>query len=680
MMECNKDEAIRAKDIAEKKMQNNDFEGARRIALKAQQLFPELENINQLLTVCNVHCTAQNRIHGTEKDLYGILQLDKFADEVAIKKQYRKLALTLHPDKNKLPGSEAAFKLVGEANVVLLDPGKRAVYDNKCKVSIRNSQAQPPQYQFSSRQTTPTPSVIQGTFWTACHYCKSKFQYLKKYANHIVPCQKCTKPFPAYDLSVYGAPNTSNMGKPQPKTMPPGKDDAKIGPASKRRAQGVPSTASGNQTPVFPPKDTSHVGSSRTGVPNTAATHTGLQGNDSNKTVGSGFGMAGSAANGGQVKSSNKVGSNLNSVAGGKHEGKKAHKKEKLSGVGNTSRKRKHVEESSESCDTSSSNDPGEDPIKEDSAKSEGNGYSKNSFSNGTQMEKIQKTSNSIDIPYPEFTDFDKDKEEHCFSVNQMWALYDTLDGMPRFYALIKKVFKSRFELQIRWLEGNPEDDGEISWFSEELPFACGRFRWGESQMSRDRLSFSHQVHYEKGKKRASIYVRPRKGEIWALIKDWDINWNSDPENHKKYKFEIVEVVSDFCEDAGISVSYLDKVKGFVCLFQRASLSETDNLLIQPDQMLRFSHSIPASKMTGTERQGVPVGSFELDPAALPLDPDDICYPLKVISDDKNLQNGINRLGQKSENGVLPGKKDVADLNANSVRRSPRGIKTNDRK
>ncbi|KAI3691947.1 hypothetical protein L6452_31750 [Arctium lappa] len=42
-----KDEALRAKRLAEEKMLKNDFEGAHKIALKAKQLFPELDNISQ---------------------------------------------------------------------------------------------------------------------------------------------------------------------------------------------------------------------------------------------------------------------------------------------------------------------------------------------------------------------------------------------------------------------------------------------------------------------------------------------------------------------------------------------------------------------------------------------------------------------------------------------------------
>ena len=65
-----------------------------------------------------------------EKDFYAVLGVPKNADGPAIKKAYRKLARTLHPDQN--PGDDAAearFKEVGEAYAVLSDAEQRQQYD-----------------------------------------------------------------------------------------------------------------------------------------------------------------------------------------------------------------------------------------------------------------------------------------------------------------------------------------------------------------------------------------------------------------------------------------------------------------------------------------------------------------------------------------------------------------------
>lgn len=63
------------------------------------------------------------------KDYYEILGVSKEAVENDLKKQYRKLALQFHPDKNKAPGAGEAFKAIGNAFMVLSDPEKRRRYD-----------------------------------------------------------------------------------------------------------------------------------------------------------------------------------------------------------------------------------------------------------------------------------------------------------------------------------------------------------------------------------------------------------------------------------------------------------------------------------------------------------------------------------------------------------------------
>jgi curved DNA-binding protein len=64
------------------------------------------------------------------KDYYKTLGVSKDASQAEIKKQYRKLAVKFHPDKNQgNKQAEEKFKEMGEAYEVLGDPEKRKKYD-----------------------------------------------------------------------------------------------------------------------------------------------------------------------------------------------------------------------------------------------------------------------------------------------------------------------------------------------------------------------------------------------------------------------------------------------------------------------------------------------------------------------------------------------------------------------
>ncbi len=63
------------------------------------------------------------------KDYYKILGVPKTAEKADIRKAYKNLAKTYHPDVNKAPDAEKKFKEVQEAYEVLGDEEKRKEYD-----------------------------------------------------------------------------------------------------------------------------------------------------------------------------------------------------------------------------------------------------------------------------------------------------------------------------------------------------------------------------------------------------------------------------------------------------------------------------------------------------------------------------------------------------------------------
>ncbi len=63
------------------------------------------------------------------KDYYKILELEKNASELQVKKAYRKLALRWHPDVNKGSNASQHFRDINEAYRILANPSKRKHYD-----------------------------------------------------------------------------------------------------------------------------------------------------------------------------------------------------------------------------------------------------------------------------------------------------------------------------------------------------------------------------------------------------------------------------------------------------------------------------------------------------------------------------------------------------------------------
>lgn len=658
-MECNKEEAVRAKVIAEQKMQNKDFLGARKIAFKAQQLYPELENVSQMITVCDVHCSAEKKVHGNEMDWYGILKIDSTADEASIKKQYRKLALLLHPDKNQFAGATDAFKLIGEAQRVLLDTGKRMLHDNKIKASrpgavpnwapqhastysnVRKqpwvhshpmSKPAPPFASFNPQQQQPQPE----TFWTICPFCSVRYQYYRNVVNKLLSCQSCNKHFIGHEIKDQSTP------------MPPGTNSTR--PVVLPQQKEVPRPAADFKPNVQNTRGNVDVQSKKRRVEESKGSRN---------------------FNGKKKKQVDELSESATSSSDSEEDFNIEEQEDGLAkedfGVYREYPRRSTRSRGQVSYDDNLSDDDndigspskgvkGNGPVRAPEDPVEKQGAPKPTKSdvgteNGEIGANVESSLNSsptvavdpefYEYPDPDFSDFDKTRGQGCFAVGQTWAVYDMVDGMPRFYARIRKVSSPGFKLRITWLEPEPDDEDKIKWVEAGMPVSCGKFKHGASEAIEDHPMFSHLVHWVKGSGRDTYYVYPRKGETWALFKNWDMKWHSESVSGRKYEYEFVEILSDWGEGIGVSVAYLGKVKGFSCLFCRTKGEEGINSFqVPPSQLFRFSHRVPSFQLTGEERQGVLKGSFELDPASLPANLEEIDVPedWKAVAPNKKTQ------------------------------------------
>lgn len=79
----------------------------------------------------------------TTRDYYEILGVGRDADENQIKKAFRRLARTHHPDVNDSPEAEEEFKEIAAAYEVLSDAERRATYDRFGHEGLRRSGAEP---------------------------------------------------------------------------------------------------------------------------------------------------------------------------------------------------------------------------------------------------------------------------------------------------------------------------------------------------------------------------------------------------------------------------------------------------------------------------------------------------------------------------------------------------------
>ncbi|KAJ7566517.1 hypothetical protein O6H91_02G106800 [Diphasiastrum complanatum] len=724
-MECNRDEALRAVDIAERKIAMQDYTSAKKLLLKAQQLYPSLDKVSRMLAVVEVHTIAQAKAPGTEIDCYQLLQVDTTADDSIIKKNYRRLALLLHPDKNKSPGAEAAFKLIGEAWAVLSDKTKRTFYDakralagNNCKVTKaptkkqgQNGHSNLPQTQVPNATANYQPNNHAGSFWTACPHCKMQYEYYKTYLNFNLKCNKCLNVFVARDIhdasvngmnTSFGYPNShASVGTQQPQGFMfyPGLHNSFGGSSfpgsgATRVATGIPSAGTGRDTinkvhcsqggvksaqKVFEEikRDPAAV---RHRVAKQDLDRVNQKGKEEEENLNENLkkqqaiddlvmkrkkkdeeAVARRKVQDSRSRKRLKKATprdedeyeheeeyeeevkKLNRLVSDSQEG--PHDAAMECEIRRSSRKRNNIDYNFDgsddddlvafprsrrrgkadvrataelqNCDTvpievhrsperqlDEQDDSDDEPFSDDEPDSDDEQH-------------------GIPVPDPDFYVFDQDRLEKCFSVGQIWAVYDDLDGMPRFYCRIIKVISSdRFGVSMKWLEALPafnETPGRIA----GLSVACGEFKHTKRQHTENNISlFSHVMKVDMAHKNV-VKIYPRKGEIWALFRDWDLEEFRilTADQAKSWKFEIVEVSTDFSEETGVHVVSLVKVVGYKTVFARnVKGCSPVGKWFPSNELLRFSHMVPSWKIVGKEPVSVLNGSWDLDPASLPLE------------------------------------------------------------
>ncbi|KAJ1386196.1 hypothetical protein SESBI_41001 [Sesbania bispinosa] len=738
-MECNKDDALRAKELAEKLFLQRDFGGARILAMKARDLYPSLDGLPQMLATIDVYISAEKKVNG-QVDWYRVLGVQPLADDETIRRGYRKLALTLHPDKNKSVGADGAFNLITQAWSLLSDKAKRASFDQhynlwgiyqgvpggkayvpanqngffnlntaNWKDRDHRSAAHPNPMPASQNgfynlntanwkdrdhrnaghpnPTSGSPLSLKRTFWTMCSSCRTQFEYELVYFNLHLVCTSCNKPFFAFEApppSAFGnASSTSRISQMKQHNFNPTRMERNYhvsgrtpmsavnsslgsGPFSIPGgiSSGLTSASAAAESPGFfrmssenlkrKHEDSQPVMREGMHFVKTHAVERAFAGSAYHASYfGSNSILKGDGSRKKRRTDEHKVDSDRRDMETEIASQKDSFYTGRVNAAGNykpngirdvsqlqmknllmekaRNEIRKKLDEwnvaaaASRNLDKSKNTDT-EVRLKDNKGAINGVENTQEFVDSETIDKKCLSADSevadslSMSVPDPDFHDFDGDRIENTFGENQVWAVYDDDDGMPRYYALIHDVIsKSPFKMRISWLNSKTNDElAPIKWVSYGFPKTAGDFHIGKRVTYSTLNSFSHRVKWTKGS-RGAVHIYPKEGEVWALYRNWSLDWNEFTEDEIIHKYDMVEVLEDYNEELGVNVAPLVKVAGFKAVFcQNADPRKIRN--IPKAEMFRFSHQVPSYLLTGEEGHNAPKGCLELDPAATPME------------------------------------------------------------
>ncbi|KAK8946311.1 hypothetical protein KSP40_PGU018763 [Platanthera guangdongensis] len=487
-------EARRLKSLAEKKLKCSSLKSALKYARRAHQLWPELEGISTMVTALKI-------LRAFPTDHYKILHVEPFSHINAVKKQYKALALVLHPDKagSLSPAAGDAFKRVADSFHFLSDRSHKRDYDTSLRLALADNSSFLP----------------VETFWTACLTCRLLHEFDRRYIGYRLVCPNCHRSFRAVE-----APS----------------EKEEVDAMFRRRV-----TAARSRT------------RSRPRVP------TGWEALDRKRKS--------TVSSLPDLKSYNQ-----------KKEKTLAEVQTELLKARNKGKKKTETNRSESLV--------------------------------GDDDEDLS----LMAVEDSDFYDFDIDRTEKCFAKGQIWAIYDDDDGMPRHYGLIDEIVSSSpFRVKISWLDVQVDgDESLLLWEKSGHHVSFGRFKVGRKVEINSVNLFSHVLECEKAAK--ELYrIYPKKGSIWALYGD-----NASGRGRRSY--DIAVFLTSYSEIYGLSMGYLEKVEGYKTIFKRIQIGAHAVRWLEKDEVMLFSHQVPARKLTETDGMNVPGDCWELDPASLPAD------------------------------------------------------------
>ncbi|XVF13693.1 hypothetical protein REPUB_Repub08aG0229800 [Reevesia pubescens] len=438
-------------------------------------------------------------------DWYTVLQVEPFSHINSIKKQYRKLALILHPDKNPFLGCEEAFKLVGEGFRIFSDKIRRQEYDMKLRIRIQEERI----------DGLEGNGLVGETFWTACSRCRLLHKFERKYLGHNLVCPSCKKSFLAVEVDGEGGEGGSTEEEV---------DAVRVSERLKRKMDSKEKMSSPKSVGLEGEKDSGEtirsVGLRRKAIgENLKEKESGVDGDgDLGKEAGRGEWGVGRSRSGSLRRRMSTVGEVLaRSVAGkvGDNEMEDSSKskrvkvveetmtlaemqlemkrkanqgratlnlKEKVKDVGEKEKEKERHEPKKNRVSKNEKQKVSEktrdfEIVSQGPSKMSGSfeiitratkkrnvdleaktqeGQKKNKNSELTKQGTSRKRVNleiekrrgsksggreTMSVEVSDFYDFDKDRLERNFKKGQVWAIYDEDDGMPRRYGLIEEVF-----------------------------------------------------------------------------------------------------------------------------------------------------------------------------------------------------------------------------------------------